>query len=273
MYIFGKLIGSVFGFLLMGNILGIVLGVYLGHLFDKGLKQNMLPLLRKAGRAGIGQKQFFKTTFLMMGYLAKLDGRVSEREINVARLVMDRLSLDVDQKRQAIEYFTQGKEQDFDFKETLHSFAGQCRHQPQIAELFVDLLVQGAMADGRMIGSKRQVLIQICGALAIPNSILYNLETQYHKHGAYDSSASSSRRQQQASSPANELAESYKILGVDTAATDAQIKKAYRKLVSQNHPDKLVSKGLPPEMIKLATEKTQKIHKAYEIVQQARGMK
>lgn len=273
MYIFGKLIGSVFGFLLTGNILGIVLGVYLGHLFDKGLKQNLLPFLRTSARAGIGQKQFFKTTFLMMGFLAKLDGRVSEREINVARLVMDRLSLDADQKRQAIDYFTQGKEQDFDFKDTLNSFASQCRHQRQIAELFLDLQVQGAMADGRMIGSKRQVLIQICGALGIPNSILYNLETQYHKHSAYSSSSSSYHRQEHDISPANELDESYKILGVDRTATDAHIKKAYRKLVSQNHPDKLVSKGLPPEMIKLATEKTQKIHKAYEIVQQARGMK
>ncbi|MFO1256863.1 MAG: co-chaperone DjlA [Gammaproteobacteria bacterium] len=273
MYIFGKLIGSIFGFLLIGNILGVVLGLYLGHLFDKGLKQNLLPFLGRPARGGIGQKQFFKTTFLIMGYLAKLDGRVSEREINVARLVMDRLSLDADQKREAIEYFTQGKEQDFDFKETLSSFAHQCRHQPQISELFLDLQVQGAMADGRMIGSKRQVLIQICSALRIPNSILYNLETQYHKQSGQDSTTGSSRGHQYAASPVSELAESYKILGVDRTATDVQIKKAYRKLVSQNHPDKLVSKGLPPEMIKLATEKTQKIHKAYEIVQQARGMK
>jgi DnaJ like chaperone protein len=271
MYIFGKLIGGVFGFLLMGNIMGILIGLYLGHIFDKGLKQNLQEAFHRYGKAGISQKLFFKTTFLIMGYLAKMDGRVSEREINVARNVMDRLSLDPDQKREAIEYFKQGKAQDFDFKETLSGFARRCRLQRELSELFLDLQVQGAMADGRMIGSKRQILLQLADALGIPHSIVYNFETQYHTHSSYSSSSHKQRTQYDA--PIDELADAYKTLGIDKTTTDVHVKKAYRKLVSLNHPDKLVSKGLPPEMIRLATSKTQKIHHAYEIIQQARGMK
>jgi DnaJ like chaperone protein len=127
------------------------------------------------------------------------------------------------------------------------------------------------MADGRMISSKRQILLQLADALGIPHSIVYNFETQYHTHSSYSSSSHKQRTQYDA--PIDELADAYKTLGIDKTTTDVHVKKAYRKLVSLNHPDKLVSKGLPPEMIRLATSKTQKIHHAYEIIQQARGMK
>ena len=55
-------------------------------------------------------------------------------------------------------------------------------------------------------------------------------------------------------------------------ASDEEVKKAYRKLMSQNHPDKLMAKGLPQDMLKVATEKTQQIQKAYEQIKAARGM-
>ena len=66
------------------------------------------------------------------------------------------------------------------------------------------------------------------------------------------------------------LQEAYEILGVDAGASDAEVKKAYRRLMNQHHPDKLVSKGLPEEMIRLATEKTQEIKQAYELVKKNR---
>jgi len=61
------------------------------------------------------------------------------------------------------------------------------------------------------------------------------------------------------------------VLGVTAQADDDEIKKAYRRLMNQHHPDKLVSKGLPEEMIRLATQKTQEIKAAYERIRQARG--
>jgi DnaJ like chaperone protein len=50
-------------------------------------------------------------------------------------------------------------------------------------------------------------------------------------------------------------------------------KKAYRRLMSENHPDKLIAKGVPDEMIKIATERSQEISNAYEVIRNARGMK
>ena len=67
------------------------------------------------------------------------------------------------------------------------------------------------------------------------------------------------------------LSEAYQLLGIDKNADKNATKRAYRKLMSQHHPDKLVAKGLPPEMIKIATEKTQSIKAAYELVKDRRG--
>ena len=57
------------------------------------------------------------------------------------------------------------------------------------------------------------------------------------------------------------------------SASDAEITKAYRRLMNQNHPDKLVARGLPESMMKIAEEKTRQIRAAYEVLRDARGMK
>ena len=67
------------------------------------------------------------------------------------------------------------------------------------------------------------------------------------------------------------LDQAYAVLGVAPKATDAEVTRAYRRLLSQHHPDKLVSKGLPEEMIKLATEKTHEIRQAHETITRARA--
>ena len=67
------------------------------------------------------------------------------------------------------------------------------------------------------------------------------------------------------------LEDAYAILEVSPQASDREVKKAYRLLMSRHHPDKLVAKGLPEEMMKIATEKTQEIRAAYEIVKNSRG--
>ena len=67
--------------------------------------------------------------------------------------------------------------------------------------------------------------------------------------------------------------EAYVILSVDKSLTDKELKRAYRRLLAQHHPDKLVAKGLPEEMTKIANEKTQEIISAYELIKKHRGMR
>ena len=73
--------------------------------------------------------------------------------------------------------------------------------------------------------------------------------------------------------PNARLADAYEVLGVASSATDAEVTKAFRKLMSKNHPDKLVAQGLPESMIAAAHESTQRILEAYELVKTHRGIK
>jgi DnaJ like chaperone protein len=263
MYIFGKIFGAVFGALIYGPI-GFIIGIGVGHLFDKGLELNMQA---QGPDITLAKKVFFKTTFTVMGYIAKVDGRVSEKEIQVAREAMAHLQLSPEQKMSAIQYFNFGKSPQFNFSQAMDNFSKNCGHHPQLVQLFVEMQIQAALVDGIQNRLKRQVLEMLCDKLNLPRSLLSQMESHYYHEQPQ------SRRYTPPPAPIDELADAYKFLGVTASATNQQIKKAYRQLMSQNHPDKLVSKGLPNEMIKLATEKTQRIQKAYELINQSRGIK
>lgn len=277
MYILGKLIGGAFGALVAGPV-GLVVGVIIGHYFDQGLAAN----LRANAHTAPARAIFFQTTFQMMGYLAKADGRVSAEEIQMARQVMDHLQLTPDQKVRAIEYFNQGKSPHFEWEPCIDHFMANCGYHPQLMRMFVEILLQVAFVDGALTGAKRQAMWDLCAKLHIPRAVLEQIEQQYYAEQAFDYSRTShsySHRQSHSqsqqtyySTAGNELKQAYSLLGVSESDTDQEVKKAYRRLMSQNHPDKLVAKGLPPEMLKLATEKTQKIQKAYEWICKARGI-
>ncbi|MFI4937815.1 MAG: co-chaperone DjlA [Candidatus Berkiellales bacterium] len=259
-YIYGKIAGAILGGLIAGPM-GFMLGIIVGHLFDKGLALNERLLVPDVALA---RKVFFKTTFMIMGYIAKADGRVSEREIQMARSVMEQLHLTPDQKMSAIQYFNQGKSPQFNWGETMDVFVKFCGYHPQLIQMFVEIQLKAAFVDGLENHYKRHVLEMVCDKLNVPLSVLSQMESQYRAERVF-------REPQR--TPQDELSSAYALLGISDKVSDQQVKKAYRQLMSQHHPDKLVSKGLPEEMIRMATEKTQKIQKSYEVICKARGIK
>lgn len=260
MYIYGKIIGAMLGSLIAGP-LGLILGILVGHFFDRGLALNA----RQASPdISLAKKMFFKTTFMIMGYIAKSDGRVSEREIQMARDVMTQLHLNVEQKMQAIQYFNQGKAPQFNWSAIMDNFINHCGYHPQLLQMFIELQLKAAFVDGLENRYKRQAIEKICDKLNVPRSVLAQMESQFYAERVFKEP----RR-----TPQDELSSAYALLGISVRSSDQQVKKAYRQQMSHHHPDKLVAKGLPEEMIKMATEKTQKIQKAYEIICQARGIK
>lgn len=256
----GKFLGAFFGFLLLG-IPGLLLGVFIGHGFDKGLRLNMASSPEHVRQA---QKTFFESTFLLMGYIAKADGRVSEEEIALARQVMARLQCDGEHKALAIQLFNQGKEGDFDLDAQLSNFVNHCGFQMQLVHLFLEFQIQAAYTDNDNIEAKREVLHKIAARFGIPQTVFAQLEAQFFAGRNFHA------HQQ---SPKQAAKDAYGVLGVNEDATDAQVKRAYKKLMSEHHPDKLVAKGLPEEMVKLATEKSQEIQKAYDVICKRRGMR
>jgi len=253
----GKVIGGALGFM-MGGPLGALLGSALGHQFDGGMAR---------GGGGIGarlertQAAFFTATFSVMGHIAKADGRVSQHEIQAARSLMEQMRLGEAQKQAAIELFQKGKEAGFPLDDVLTQFKSECHRQTTLLRMFFEIQVQAAMADGRMDPAESQVLRHVGRALGFDSAQIEQLIQ-------FVSGASGGQR---ASAKVQPVSEAYKVLGVSPNASNDEIKKAYRRLTNQHHPDKLVAKGMPEEMIKIANEKTQEIRKAWERIRDHRA--
>ncbi|HEX7029446.1 MAG TPA: co-chaperone DjlA [Gammaproteobacteria bacterium] len=260
----GKIAGFILGWMLTHSFFGALLGLLIGHyLFD-----------RQAGGLGFGsdaaetRKVFFETTFSVMGQVAKSDGRVSEIEIRMARAVMNHLRLSPERMEAAMHLFNDGKRADFPLDETMQRFLRACRHRRDLHRIFIEIQLQAALADGAISDAERHVLERVASHLGVPAWELRQLEALI---------LAAQRRHQaggQAAGPARpNLDDAYAVLGVTRDASDAEVKKAYRRLMSQHHPDKLAAKGLPEDMREVAAEKTREILAAYEQVREARGMR
>jgi DnaJ like chaperone protein len=261
MMIFGKLVAGLLGLITAGPI-GLVIGLVLGHFFDRGLSHN----LRVVNPETIGriQASFFETTFLLLGYIAKADGRVSEQEVAHTETIFVEMGLGATQRREAIDLFRRGSAQSFHPATTVTAFAEVCGPQRQLQQAMLVFLISLAMADGRLDGAEHDALRQIASLMGFGAGPLEELlrmaraQEQFHSHRS-------------AGREGGSLADAYQALGVDRSASDQDIKRAYRKLMSANHPDKLIAQGLPEDMIRLATEKSQEIQAAYDRVKSSRG--
>ncbi len=269
MMIWGKILGAFFGLLLAGP-LGALLGLFIGHFFDKELKFNFHQMGRdQSGRKAHAQHVFFESTFTVMGHIAKADGRISEREIKVAESIMQHMQLSNERRKLAIELFNQGKEANFDLSAAIMKLREACASEPLLLRLFFEIQVQAATADGSIQSAQQRLLENIASSLGIM-WVDVNFFEQFYSQQQRQSYQHQSHTAYQ---PRSSLADAYTVLGVSANSSNEEIKKTYRRLMKENHPDKLIAKGLPKEMIKLATEKTQRIQIAYEQIRKARGIK
>jgi DnaJ like chaperone protein len=264
----GKLVGGALGFASFGP-LGALLGAALGHTIDKSIQD--------IGSRGDGinfdqhediQAAFFTATFSIMGHVAKADGRVTHAEINNARQIMQKMQLNDDQKKLAIELFNQGKSSDFDLRAVTSQFRKSCGRRANLLLMFMEIQLSTALADAELHKEEQSVLLQIAEYLGFQRRQFEQILARVSAEQAFSKFQSS---QSDRVDSKQTLAAAYSLLGVSETCTDAALKKAYRKLMSQHHPDKLVSKGLPEEMMKLATEKTQEIKDAYERIKKFRA--
>lgn len=263
----GKLAGAFFGYLISGgSIWGLLIGAYFGHVFDRGLSQGDFSSVfnNVRNRAEI-QQVFFKTVFSLLGHVAKADGHVSSEEIQAARSVMQQMRLDEQQSKQAIEFFNQGKHVDFYPDRCIEEFRQISHHNRALSQMLLEILIFSALADGKLDSNEERILLIISEQIGFSKGdyqrLVQMVMGQQHFH---QDSAGHAHYQQQTSEEA--LKEAYSVLGVDKSVNDKELKKAYRRQMNQHHPDKLVSKGMPEEMVKMATEKTQEIKAAYELI-------
>jgi len=261
----GKILGGALG-MMAGGPLGALLGGALGHQFDKFSGDNRVRFrFQNQERT---QMAFFTATFSVLGHVAKVDGRVSESEIAMAEHLIQEMRLDAQQRQAAIRLFNSGKRADFPLYDVLDEFRQECHRQRSLLQMFLEIQIQGALADGQLHAAESQALRGIAERLGFSGTMFQRLLDLIEGGRWAGGGAGATGRQ-----PVNQydLNAAYQTLGVGPNTPDAEVKKAYRRLMSQHHPDKLVAKGLPEEMIRLATEKTQIIQKAYDRISSARG--
>jgi DnaJ like chaperone protein len=246
----GGLIGAFFG------PVGSLLGVLIGHQWDQST----------SGRGGSVREisqLFFEATFEVMGQVAKVDGRVSEDEVRVARRIMQGMRLTDAQVQSAIEHFTRGKSADYPLDDRLAALATQLGNRSDLARAFVQIQLQSAIGAGNVGADKRQVLWRVASALGVSRAELAQIEALirgFERGGAAQLGAQS-------------LEAAYRVLGITPQASNDEVKTAYRRLMSQHHPDKLVSRGLPQSMVGVAEQKTHEVRTAYERIKTQRGFK
>ena len=239
---------------MFGGPLGALFGACIGHSVDTSFSQGSGSLPGGQERT---QAAFFTAAFSVMGYISKADGEVSHKEISMAEIVMNELHLDNQQRRVARDLFNQGKQSNFDVYPVLDQFRVECHRRVTLLKMFLELQVEAAFADGHLDTAEHAVLKDIARHLGFqPDDLdrIINLCRGTRTRGSRGSQTATE-------------ADAYKVLGVTPTTPLPEIKKVYRRLLSQHHPDKLVSKGLPEEMMGLANKRTYEIRKAWQDIQ------
>lgn len=251
----GTLLGGTLGYMI-GGPLGAMLGAALGGNFDRGI--NISDQYAEGDQERV-QAAFFSATFSVMGHIAKADGKVTPDEIASARHIMNQMQLSSEQMTAAKNLFSEGKKAGFPLDQILFQFKKECHRRRNLIQMFLEIQIAMAMADGQLHAEEKQLIYHIGQQLGFAHA---------HIDQLFRFATGSAHSQQ---SKTQSLDDAYAILGMKSSDSDADIKKAYRRLMSQHHPDKLVAKGLPEEMVRVATEKTQEIHKAYDLIKSNRN--
>jgi DnaJ like chaperone protein len=254
-----KLIGIAAGYYFFGWW-GVLPGLIVGAVIDRvrAFGQGALNPMQNAVR----QSVFLETVFILMGRLAKADGRVSEEEIEHAEQFMHKLGMTEDHRQLAIAWFRKGADPEFDIEQTYKKFLAYCGHTKNLREVLLVYLIVMALADGHLHPEEEKLLTDIAGRLGFgPNAFRHLRDMVLNQtHFAAGQAGSAAA-----------LEDAYKALGVTGDSSDAEIKRAYRKLMSQYHPDKLMGQGVPEDMIKMATEQAKDIQVAYDLIRKNRN--
>ena len=252
----GKIVGGTIG-LALGGPLGAIAGAAFGHFFDQTNE-----MARHGGMQGQGQgprlsthedaqMTFFVAAFSMLAKLVQADGRVTQDEIaTIERFMQDDLRLSPASRQVAINIFNTAKTSPHAFDDFALQFYQAFRNRPEILTFMLDILVRVALADRDFSAVEAELVRRAARIFGLP-------EPDVLGRGGRQG-------------PAQD--HFYRTLGVAPEASDEEIKKHYRTLVKEFHPDRIAAKGLPDEFTDFAESKFREIQEAYEAIKKVRGM-
>jgi len=251
MSIWGKIAGAAAG-LAIGGPIGALLGGLAGHVFiDREHRRRRGRDDDERGDRRMRERDevaFTIGVIALSAKLAKADGTVTRDEVDVFKRVFP---VPREEEANVGHLFNLAKQDVAGFDSYAKQLASLFRGRPGVLEDLLDSLFMIAKADNR----------------------LHPGELEYLRHVAQIFGFSEGEFQRiRASHFGPDHEDPYVILGVDHSATDDDLKRAYHKLVRENHPDSLIARGVPEEFVRLATEKLAAINGAYDMIKKQRGI-
>jgi DnaJ like chaperone protein len=246
MSVWGKVFGAAAG-LALGGPLGALLGAVAGHYAldrnDQSPKSdNFDP------RGDTGKVAFTIGVIALGAKMAKADGQVTRDEVNAFKEVFE---IPPQEMANVARVFDMARQDVAGYEQYARQVANMFRQQPRVLEDLLAGLFHIALADGNFHPNEEKYLHSVAGIFGFSEDDWTRIR---------------------ASHLGPDQADPYVILGVKADDSDAAIKKAYRQLVRENHPDKLIAEGMPEEFVQLANEKIATINDAYDKLRRIRGM-
>lgn len=261
----GKIVGTLAG-LATGRVWVGLIGLVLGHQFDRGFAHRFSQFERSTSSSYQLPEDFVRSLFQTIGHLAKVDGRVTEDEIRAARALMHRLGLGPTEIRQAVRWFEAGKASSFPLKAKLHELRRDGARRTDHRSLFVQLIMEVSLSKATLHRSERSAIWTVCREMDIGRVELAQIEAMLRAQRRF-------RKSPEGGVDALKVNDAYQVLGVEKSSSNDEIKKAYRRLMSRNHPDKIASSNPDAQQLDEAERKTHEIKSAYDLLKVRRTIR
>lgn len=244
---FGKMTFGTMG-LLFGGPLGAIIGVSLGHhLVDKKAEYGQGGAIPPKSEQA--QAAYFVCIFSILGKIAKADGVVTNDELKVVDDFINGMNISETEKQFAKQVFNEAKNSSYSVEDFASQFYQINSGQPAVLHSFLDVLFRVAAADKVLHPAEEDALKQVKNIFQISDRQFNDIKSIYF----------------------TDVDRYYKLLSCSVDSSNDEIKKSYKKLVRDFHPDTIVSKGLPEEFTEFASSRFREIQEAYEKVRKERG--
>ena len=243
--------------MILGKTIVLIVLLLVAYQFYRGFRKSVHAFERQGESLARVSDEYVRALFSVMGHLAKTDGRVLEDEIRAARLVMHRLGLNPAQVRRAISWFDDGK------RAEVRRVSGRSMSK---RTMFLRLVLEVVLAKDSLSKEERGRIWTVCKEFGIGRVELAQLEAMIRAQKGF-------KRSPAGDADAARVRGAYEALGVSADASNDEIKKAYRRLMNKNHPDKISGSNPGAEVIAEAQRRTREVRGAYEMLKARRSIR
>jgi DnaJ like chaperone protein len=259
MSIWGKLLGAATG-LALGGPIGALLGGVAGHVYDqwqgdrrdepRALPPGPDPVF--ADPLETRRIAFATGVIVLAAKLAKADGVVTRDEVRAFKRTF---AVSDDDVGSVARLFDEAKRDAGGFEPFARQLAELFAHDPVILEELLEALFAVAAADGRINADELRFLQTVARIFALDGLTFDAVRARFD-----------ARRGPTRAAPADP----YAVLGLRRDASDDEIRTAYRRLVRELHPDRLIAKGVPEEFVRDANARLAAINVAHDTIEKER---